>query len=408
MCNRFLVFCIMIFSAAACSSSGPELKSHTQSQPLQINMPKKIMLFLPGYYGSMLKEESTNEIRWAKASNFLFSQTGVSSHIPGTKIGLERKLIVDGVLTNVSVIPKIWDVDAYGDSIKQMDQFAVENNMQLETVAYDWRDDFNASLTVIDKKIKSLNLESGDELYVVGHSTGALLMAYYVRYGAQDVEHAKENWEGLKYITKLVLIAPPLHGLMILFRDMEDGTRVGLNRTLLSDLEYSTFKSSYFFLPPKGEDISIGLDGTKSSLGIHNIDKWERNKWGPFKFAKADEVANVRMFVEKHMKRSEKFHELLRASIVIKPEKQIPLLHMRGLGHKTLEFARLKEEDGRLSYDFKKKDATDGDGTVTDVSGAPLAFFRVFKFKEVVTKLGHLDVLSKPESQATIQDFIKN
>lgn len=372
------------------------------------SMSKKIILFVPGYYGSMLKEEATGKIRWAKPSNFLCSQTGIGDEIPGTTIGPNNKLVVTEILRNVQMLPKLWDVDSYQRTLVQLDKFAIDQKMYLETIPYDWRDDFLGCLKVIDAKIKSLNLKEDDELHVVSHSMGALLMAYYIRYGAQDVEMAIENWEGLKHITKLALIAPPLHGLMILFRDMEDGTIVSLNRTLLSDRDYSTFKSSYFFLPPKGEDIGISLTGEKISLGIHNIDTWEKNRWGPFKFAKDNEVRAVRAFVEKYMQRSEKFHDLMRAKVVVHPPVKIPLLHMRGLGHKTLEFARLKDDGGRLAYKFKKKDAKDGDGTVTDVSGAPLAFFSLLNFTSVTTKLGHLDVLSRPESQAKIQNFLKN
>ncbi|MBC7712000.1 MAG: hypothetical protein H7177_01580 [Rhizobacter sp.] len=400
-----LVKIIILISVMACSSSNTEISSN--KVPFDPSMPKKIILFVPGYYGSMLKEEKTGKIRWAKASNFLFSQTGVADEIPGTTIGPNNKLVVTEVLRNVRVLPKVWDVDSYQSTLEQLDKFALENKMHLEVVAYDWRDDFVSSLKVIDQKIKSFNLGPNDELYVVSHSQGALLMSYYIRYGAQDVDTAIENWEGLKHIKKLALIAPPLHGLMILFRDMEDGTRVGINRKLLSDRDYSSFKSTFFFLPPKGEDIGISEKGEKISLAIHNIDNWQKNTWGAFKFAKPDEVMAVRSFVEKYMARSEKFHELLRAPIKNHPNIRIPLLHMRGLGHKTLEFARLKQDGERLGYDFKKSDATDGDGTVTDRSGAPLAFFRVFNFSSVDTKLGHLEVLAKPESQVTIQKFLK-
>ncbi len=396
----------MVISVAACTSSDTEITSN--KIPFDTSMPKKYILFVPGYYGSMLKEESTGKIRWAQASNFLFSQTGVGDEIPGTTIGPNNKLVVTEVLRNVQILPKLWDVDSYQSTLKQLDDYAVQNKMHLETVVYDWRDDFVASLNAIDKKIKSLNLKEADTLQVVAHSQGALLMAYYLRYGAQDFESAVENWAGLKYISKAALIAPPLHGLMILFRDMEVGTRLGINRSLLSARDYSTFKSTYFFLPPKGEDIGIGLNGEKVSLGIHNIDNWEKNKWGPFKFAKDDEVKAVRSFVEKYMMRSEKFHVLLRAKVVVNPPVKIPLFHMRGLSHKTLEYARLKVEDGTLRYDFKKSDAKDGDGTVTDVSGAPLAFFSFLNFTTVDTKEGHLDVLAKPESQLKIQKFLKN
>ena len=370
-------------------------------------MPQKILLFVPGYYGSQLKEESSGKLRWAKASNFIFSQTGVGDEIPGTRIGPNNKLVVTDVLRNVTVLPQVWDVDSYGGTLKQLDQFALDNHMRLETVAYDWRDDFVNCLKVIDQKIKSFDLKPDDGLYVVGHSMGGLLMAYYIRYGAQDVDSAKENWEGTKRIKKLALIAPPLHGLMILLRDMEDGTSLGINRTLLSDRDYSTFKSSYFFLPPKGEDIGMTKEGEKISLGIHDINKWEKNKWGPFKFATPEEVPAVRSYVERYMHRSEKFHELLRAPVVTQPERKLPVLHMRGLNHKTLEYATLEPTEKRLNYSFTKDGRVNGDGTVTEKSGAPLAFFRFLDFKTVDKELGHLDILAKPESQEFIQKFLK-
>lgn len=402
MFKKFLSV-IIILSVTACSSGSAD--KNTKPLPIDPNMPKKILLFVPGYYGSTLQEIDTKKVRWAKLSNFLFSQTGVADEIPGTKIGPKNNLEAGEVLKKVSVISGLWDVDAYNNPMEDLITFAGQNQMSFENVAFDWRCDFIDCLNAIDKKIKSLNLKSEDQLYVVSHSMGALLLSYYLRYGAQDVDTADENWEGLKSISKIAFIAPPFHGLMILFRDIEEGTSLALNRGLLSAKDYSTFKSSYFFLPPKGEDIGI-KDGQKLSLGIHDIAKWEENKWGPFKFAADEEVPNVRKFVEKYMRRSEKFHELLRANVANKPFKKISILQMRGLGSKTLELADMKFKNGRWGYEFKKKDSVDGDGTVTTKSSAPLSYFKEFDFTSIETQLGHLDILTKSESQKTIQEFL--
>jgi pimeloyl-ACP methyl ester carboxylesterase len=400
-----LFFLLIIFSMAACSSRGLEIKS--QSIVFQNHMHKKILLFIPGYYGSTLKEKDTGKLRWAKASQFFFSQKGVSIQIPGTTIGSTDELVVGDVLENVLVIPKLWDVDSYKSTLKQLDQFASDHQMRLETAPYDWREDFNISLSAIDKKIKSFNLGPNDELYVVGHSTGALLLAYYLRYGAQDVDHAVENWAGLKLIKKAALIAPPLHGLMILFRDMEDGTSLGLNRTLLNGLDYSTFRSTFFFLPPRGEDIGLNENKEKISLNIHDVDNWKKNSWGPFKYARASEVESIQKFVQKYMSRSEKFHALLRAPITTAPPKKLPLLHMRGLGTKTKEYALTKMKNERMTYSFGKDSEVDGDGTVTALSGVPLEYFRALDFTTIDSGLGHLEILSDPASQIFIQDFLK-
>lgn len=404
MCN-WLKKLILLISVAACSTRGPELSSENFSP--DPHMPQKILLFIPGYYGTKLKEKDTGVLRWAKASNFLFSQTGLSQQIPGTSVGSTNELIVDGILRNVLVLPKLWDVDSYGSTLTQLDRFAIDHKMKLVPVAYDWRDDFGACLKTIDQKIKSLNLKDNDELYVVSHSMGALLMAYYIRYGAQDVDTAVENWDGLKQIKKAALIAPPLHGLMILFRDIGEGTSLGVNRTLLSGLDYSTFKSSYFFLPPKGEDIALNEAKEKIVLDIHDINKWEKNLWGPFKYAKPEEMPKVHEFVQKYMSRSEKFHALLRAPIKNSPPKKLPVFHMRGLGHETKEYASLKTKNGLMDYSFDKEGQVDGDGTVTIRSGVPLEYFKALDFTTIDTGLGHLDVLALPESQIYIQDFLK-
>jgi pimeloyl-ACP methyl ester carboxylesterase len=404
MCNWFFKT-IILLTVAACSTRGPDKSS--QTLPIDPNMPQKIILFIPGYYGSMLKEKSSGEIRWAKASNFLFSQVGVSTRIPGTQIGSDNELVIGDVLKNVLLLPKFWDIDSYGKTLELLGKFADENQMRVETAAYDWRDDFHNSVLTVDQKIKSLNLKPDDELYVVSHSTGALLMAYYLRYGTQDVDNAVENWEGLKMIKKAALIAPPLHGLMILMRDIEDGTRVGINRSLLSGLEYSTFKSSYFFLPPRGEDIALSESKEKIELGIHDVDKWQKNNWGPFKYAKPEEVAAVHEFVQRYLSRSEKFHALLRAPIKIQPPKKLPLFHMRGLGTETKEYASLKAKGEILSYSFDKEGQVDGDGTVTIRSGVPLEYFKAMDFTTMDSGLGHLEMLAMPESQIFIQEFLK-
>ncbi len=379
------------------------------SENLSVNstMPKKILLFIPGFYGSKLKEVSSGTTRWAQISNFLFSQTGISQRIPGTQIGDENPLEVDGLLESVTIFPGLYKVDSYGKTIDQLSQFAIDNQMQLETVAYDWREDSNHCLNTIDKKIKSFNLSPNDELYIVSHSMGAMLMAYYIRYGAQDVESAVEDWAGLKQIKKIALIAPPLHGLMILFRDIEDGTSVGFNRSLLSGYDYSTFKSSYAFLPPKSEDIALSESKEKIILNIHDIDNWEKNKWGPFKFAKSSEVKTVYAFVKNNMVRLEKFHDLLRAPIVNPPPKKLPLLQMKGHGHKTKEYASIKIKDNLVTYSFENEGQVDGDGTVTNKSGVPLEYFKSLEFSTIDSKLGHLDMLALPESQKLIHDFLK-
>ena len=406
-----VLICLFIVLLTGCSSKKTEQPGSAKVQTVQSqkNTSRKIILFIPGYYGSRLKNAETGKLLWAKASNFLFSNEGLSENIPGTNIGDKKKLVTDGILDSVTIVPRLFHYDAYEDTLEHLQKFADENDHELHTMDYDWRDDFINCLKVIDAKIHSLNLKETDELTVIAHSMGGLLMSYYIRYGSQDVENAVEDWRGLNRLSKLVLVAPPLHGLMILFRDIGEGTSRGFNRTLLSSLDYSTFKSSYFFLPDVGDDVAKTEEGKMVNLKIHEIENWEINDWGPFKFAAPEERPIVREFISKLMKRSKKFHELLKAPVQNEPSKKIPLLHLWGVGNKTKEIATVfKNKKGQIDYRFDSSGEVDGDGTVTKNSGRSLEYFKKFHYKGREEKDGHLEILSDKDSQKTIHDFLLN
>jgi hypothetical protein len=283
--------------------------------------------------------------------------------------------------------------------------------MQIETAPYDWRDDFIESLKLIDAKITSLNLTSEDELFVVSHSTGALLMSYYLRYGAADVNSAVENWHGVKLIKKAVLAAAPFHGLMVLLRDTELGTPQGLNKNLMSAHDYSSFKSSYMFLPPKGEDFAFDAKSQKKILlNLHEASTWENNNWGVYKFINEEEKCAGKKFIETYMSRSQKFHELLRAPVIQSPPKDFPLLYTWGKGHNTVQMGFVsdaKKKNGK-AVDFSKRESfVDGDGTVTTESGRPLEYFKKLNLKLEETNFSHLKTICSQDNQKIIHEFLK-
>ncbi len=295
--------------------------------------------------------------------------------------------------------------------MNQLKHFAKSEGAVVETAIYDWRDDFIESLKRIDQKIKSLALTENDELHIVAHSTGALLMSYYLRYGAQDVDTARENWEGARLIKKAVLAAAPFHGLMVLLRDTEHGTSQGLNRELLSARDYSSFRSSYMFLPPQGEDIGYSLKEKKEvHLNLHNTDTWEKNRWGVFKFIPQKEFPAGRQFVQTSMDRSQKFHDLLRAPVKEKIPESFSLLYLWGKGHKTVQVALVDEDSQkRKSVSFNREETyVDGDGTVTAESGRPLAFFKHLSHHFIELTDSHLNVVASKANQCKIQDFLKS
>jgi hypothetical protein len=101
-------------------------------------LPKKVLLFVPGYYGTLLQDKSSAKILWAQASNFLFGQVGIADEIPGTQICSTNKLMATEILRHVKVLPSLWHVDSYGKTLEQLETYARVRQMDLETVAYDW------------------------------------------------------------------------------------------------------------------------------------------------------------------------------------------------------------------------------------------------------------------------------
>lgn len=372
---------------------------------------RKIILFVPGYYGSTLRTKDSAQLRWVRVMDFFLHKKNLATTVPGTSLKADEELVPGEVLSHVSIIPYLYKIDSYGKTLKQLSMFAQQEGMIVESAVYDWRDDFISSLKRIDQKIKSLSLKEHDELHIVAHSTGALLMSYYLRYGAQDVMSAKENWEGAGLIKRAVLAAAPFHGLMVLLRDTEHGTSMGLNTELLSARDYSSFRSSYMFLPPKGEDIGLLLNEKKElSLNLHDVEIWEKNKWGIFKFINDGESVAGKKFVEECMFRSQQFHDLLRAPVVTSAPENFSLMYMWGKGHKTVQVALLSEDKKtkRMQVDFTREETfVDGDGTVTAVSGRPLAYFKHLKHQFLELPDSHLDVVARSANQLKIQEFLK-
>lgn len=403
---KISILIIFLTILTSCSNN----KFRGEKQLMTTSKIRKVLLFVPGYYGSTLVEKKSLNTRWVKVSDFFFSQKGIPTTVPGTNIKAYEDLVPGEVLKTVTLLPFIFKIDSYGKTLELLNAFAIENQMSLETVAYDWRDDFISSLVIIDKKIKSLNLSDQDELTVVAHSTGALLMSYYLRYGAQDVDHAIENWEGVQHIKRAILASAPFHGLMVLMRDMEEGTNKGFNKELMSARDYSSFKSSYMFLPPTGEDIGFNFDDHKEiKLSLHDSDTWEKNNWGLFKFIEKDQAASAKKFIQTYMDRSQKFHDLLRAPIKNEPPRKMPLLYTWAHGHPTIQngFLKKKENSEHVLISFKLKESKiDGDGTVTAESGKPLEFFNKLNLSLHLTEFEHLEIVSSKENQKVIKEFI--
>ncbi len=69
---------------------------------------RKIILFVPGYYGSTLINKETKELHWVRFSDFFLHKKNLMTTVPGTSLKASEELIPGEVLTHVNVIPLLF------------------------------------------------------------------------------------------------------------------------------------------------------------------------------------------------------------------------------------------------------------------------------------------------------------
>ncbi len=371
-------------------------------------MKKTKVLFIPGYFGSTLIEKNNHNLRWVKTTDFFANKKNLCMTESYSDLPVRNDVIPDKILMKVKIIPKILEVESYGKTLKHLTSFCNQNNRELHTVVYDWRDDFYESIKRIAIKISELTSE-GTKIEVVAHSNGGLLLAYYLRFGDQDFEDAIENWSGTSKISKASIVASPLRGAFAVFKHLKDGTPVLKNKKLMGSLDYTSFKSTYFFLPINefsyGHKLSNGKN--KESINLFDIEIWKKNKWGPYIDTHQKELPVNDLKFKKILKRAELFQKLMIQDIQNKPNENLKIQVIRGIGRSTFFHPTFKYTEQIRHYHYPKKDRDDGDGVVFGESSRALPWFNEFKLTTVeFLNAEHLKLLSELKYQKTVHEFL--
>src|SRR6185295_10203052 len=101
-----------------------------------------------------------------------------------------------------------------------------------------WRRDLVESARRLGEWLDARAEAAGDpdlRFSVIGHSMGALVARYYLRYGtAEPGPDAEVTWAGARRIRRLVLVAPPNGGSIGALDAVLSGSRVGFSNTTLA------------------------------------------------------------------------------------------------------------------------------------------------------------------------------
>ena len=375
---------------------------------------RKIIFFVPGYYGTNLVEKKTGKKIFLTVREALFGHDSLAYPFPGllTKtLDLEATELFD----SISVVPFLYSIDAYGGTIKSLEKWGQPKGFRVITHPYDWRRDVPSLAKDLKSHFDSLELQTGDEVILVAHSMGALIASYYLRFGDQDSLAAKENFEATKKFRKIILAGAPFRGTMSVFRNTFFGAPLIPSDELLSPLAISSFPSTFFLLAPPGKNEVWDAEGKSLHLlPLYELKTWEEGHYGLFQktFNFPDSTLSLRReWTEQWLKKSAAFFEKMQSPTSHPP--LVPILLLTGHGTKTNElgietqnsekpFAYTPAQYEKLEVKAPPKISdVDGDGTVSSFSSHPLPFLEQMKAKWYDLEVSH-GALIKDEASEKI------
>jgi pimeloyl-ACP methyl ester carboxylesterase len=394
----------------------PDIQNHSDSA----------VIVIPGYYGTRLADVTSGRLVWISAREALFGGTSLALPLPTLGIYDSTPLRPDGILQDISIVPFLYSLPGYGDLIKKL-EVDLGPRTKIIPLAYDWRRDLLDTVGDLHQTVEHLHAEGIARIALVAHSMGGLIAAYYLRYGAQQVDEAEEDWSGAQYVDALVLAGVPYRGSMITFRNMQYGRSIGLNRRILSSTAVASFPASYYVLPAPGSDLLLSTTMEILEGLLHQPQNWKRYGWGLLR----DEaglpasIAERRAaYTEYWLTRAARFFGLIHRPAKTNVQRRIPLLDVVGIGSATLAAGfRLDLEPGvptKLLFDQAQVDEltlnlnhslllSDGDGTVTLASASlPDAYEAAFAVRHRLARLPHGSLVTDSDMLDEMTAFLSS
>lgn len=366
------------------------------------------IIFVPGFKGSALAHANGGGRVWLTASEAFWGKDTLAANGPALGIPAALDLKTDGLLRTIPVIPGLYDLDVYDSWMRQLRE--TFPGVRLLEFSYDWRADPMEAVRGLHRTVSALRAE-GIAITILGHSFGGLIASYYLRYGAQEPEQARETWEGAQSVRKVVLAGVPFRGAINKFRDMQQGEIVGMNDTLLDATAHSSFASSYYLLPAPTE-AGLVSDTLEPFPGLlYAAGNWEQYRWGLFRPYEAlslrDREAR-RAFLAGSLERAATFSRLLFAPLSRPPSPAPQVINVVGHGRSTPARAIWREDRRELIFNHDDQRLfEDGDGVVTLRSATlPPAYREALRPASLLTLHEHGEIWSDPQLRDALIPFL--
>lgn len=377
------------------------------------------LIFLPGFYGTRLVRKADGRLVWISARQAVFgSQTAART---GFGVRGAQELVPGTVLDRVPVIPGVYALDVYRDFLDEL-RTAVRTPVHL--LGYDWREDYFEAVKKLAGLVHDLKAGGASSIILIAHSLGGVVASYYLRYGDQEPEAARETWQGVRSLDAVVMATAPFQGSMTAFRNMKHGVKFGLNTSLISPHAFSTFTTGYTMLPTYRP---VLLDHRLRPLPHTFFEPalWQRYAWGLLSTAGtvSTDLAEKRLaFVSRSLRRGKLLYERLHQPLSRPPERPVRMLYAFARSHATLSRAVLLERDAhspaRVLFERREFETTlpgqrygalcsDGDQTLTTESAQlPPAFKQALRVEEHASQAIHSQIFNDRQIRSKIRAFL--
>ena len=372
----------------------------------------------------MLEDPREKEVIWVSTSEIVFG--GRSLALDGEELGIENSGPIQAkeILESLPVIPWIYHYPIYKPALEFFRE-KLPANVEFVEFAYDWREDNAKNAKHLAAKVHELEGKGRKHISIMSHSMGGLILAYYLRYGDQDPEHAEENWAGAKRIERATFAGAPFHGSIAMLHDFMRGNPAAGNTELLSRDSLSSFYSTYQLLPPAEDRPLLDVQGNQRELNYLDPEVWDRWNRGMLnEFLSPDLRFRRKQATAARLERALLFSQKISAPTRHRLEEGQPrtrLLFIFGEGRKTAAralFCDAGKTDLLFSSDEPKdfpkgfpldKIFLDGDGIVPRYSSVPPeAYLENFDTEQKTCLVEHGDFYADEELQQLLLKFLES
>lgn len=345
---------------------------------------ERVTVFVPGYQGSFLEKQSDHELVWITPGDAL-SNGDVSLALPFEGEGKVRHygtLEPRGPVTRMIVLPALFDVQLYQPWL----EFGAKRLPSFMPFGYDWRQDIRDSGKVLCERLASL--PSKMRIDLVAHSMGGLVTLSCLRHAPPGVAERVDH---------LVFAGTPFQGAPGIFEDLQRGTTIALNKSLLDQQALLTFASAWQ-LAPRDADFFVDQSGAPAKVAAFDDDAWVKHGWGVFSAADAygnpAYRAQLKRMIDAHHALWDELSQPLDAS-------KWKVMVVAGVGREAKQKIRVQ---GDGSFDWEHPVKAEGDGSVLVSSSHPPEWLRGLRLE---TNEGHVTLLNDQAVEEQIALFLK-